>query len=278
MAGMRRSEVSALRWADIVDGTDGDGMLGYDSKLVDTDCFSGLQAACGSEFGSLFHCRFRALFVGWVVTEVTRYAPALACSASSAAPRCLHGLRAPEPCSPVHALASAPSRTRRAHPPAPCDTTSAAPDRTPGHTSVWQSPVERARSKSPPVAVPAARTQRQLLLRHQSYRRLARPPPPAAARCRARLRTAFTPAPRRRRRTPGRRRRAHRAARSTSSAFPVLAAYVAELHDTGHAATPRYAARVFQIGSAESGSTIWPAACGRPANLVVRVPPFDHPK
>ena len=38
---------------------------------------------------------------------------------SSAAPRCLHGLRAPEPCSPVHALASAPSRTRRAHPPAP---------------------------------------------------------------------------------------------------------------------------------------------------------------
>ena len=27
MAGMRRSEVSALRWADIVDATDGDGML-----------------------------------------------------------------------------------------------------------------------------------------------------------------------------------------------------------------------------------------------------------
>ena len=27
MAGMRRSEVSALRWADIVDSTDGDGIL-----------------------------------------------------------------------------------------------------------------------------------------------------------------------------------------------------------------------------------------------------------
>ena len=27
MAGMRRSEVSALRWADVVDSTDGDGML-----------------------------------------------------------------------------------------------------------------------------------------------------------------------------------------------------------------------------------------------------------
>ena len=34
------------------------------------------------------------------------------------------------------------------------------------------------------------------------------------------------------------------------------AAYVAELHDTGHAATRRHAARVFQMGSAESGSTI----------------------
>ena len=27
MAGMRRSEVSALRWADVVDSTDGDGIL-----------------------------------------------------------------------------------------------------------------------------------------------------------------------------------------------------------------------------------------------------------
>ena len=27
MAGMRRSEVSALRWADVVDSADGDGML-----------------------------------------------------------------------------------------------------------------------------------------------------------------------------------------------------------------------------------------------------------
>ena len=27
MAGMRRSEVSALRWADVTDSTDGDGML-----------------------------------------------------------------------------------------------------------------------------------------------------------------------------------------------------------------------------------------------------------
>ena len=27
MAGMRRSEVSALRWADVADSTDGDGML-----------------------------------------------------------------------------------------------------------------------------------------------------------------------------------------------------------------------------------------------------------
>ena len=27
MAGMRRSEVSALRWADVVDATDSDGML-----------------------------------------------------------------------------------------------------------------------------------------------------------------------------------------------------------------------------------------------------------
>ena len=27
MAGMRRSEVSALRWADVVDSTDGDGVL-----------------------------------------------------------------------------------------------------------------------------------------------------------------------------------------------------------------------------------------------------------
>ena len=27
MAGMRRSEVSALRWADVVDSTDGDGLL-----------------------------------------------------------------------------------------------------------------------------------------------------------------------------------------------------------------------------------------------------------
>ena len=27
MAGMRRSEVSALRWADVVDSTEGDGML-----------------------------------------------------------------------------------------------------------------------------------------------------------------------------------------------------------------------------------------------------------
>ena len=27
MAGMRRSEVSALRWADVVDATDGDGVL-----------------------------------------------------------------------------------------------------------------------------------------------------------------------------------------------------------------------------------------------------------
>ena len=41
---------------------------------------------------------------------------------------------------------------------------------------------------------------------------------------------------------------------------PTLAAYIAELHDTGHDAT----------GSAESGSTIkvpvWPVADGRPAN------------
>ena len=27
MAGMRRSEVSALRWADVIDSTDGDGIL-----------------------------------------------------------------------------------------------------------------------------------------------------------------------------------------------------------------------------------------------------------
>ena len=27
MAGMRRSEVSALRWANVVESTDGDGML-----------------------------------------------------------------------------------------------------------------------------------------------------------------------------------------------------------------------------------------------------------
>ena len=27
MAGMRRSDVSALCWADVVDSTDGDGML-----------------------------------------------------------------------------------------------------------------------------------------------------------------------------------------------------------------------------------------------------------
>ena len=27
MAGMRRSEVSALRWIDVSDSTDGDGML-----------------------------------------------------------------------------------------------------------------------------------------------------------------------------------------------------------------------------------------------------------
>ena len=60
------------------------------------------------------------------------------------------------------------------------------------------------------------------------------------------------------------------------------AAYVNELHDTGHAATPRHAAWVFQMGSAESGATIKVRSAVRPQTpgqrMVVRVPPFDHPK
>ena len=34
MAGMRRSEVSTLRWADVVDATDGDGLVTTNKKAI----------------------------------------------------------------------------------------------------------------------------------------------------------------------------------------------------------------------------------------------------
>ena len=58
-------------------------------------------------------------------------------------------------------------------------------------------------------------------------------------------------------------------------------ATTAERTMTGQA-DPRHAARVFQMGSAESGSTIKVRSAVRPQTasqrMVVRVPPFDHPK
>ena len=60
------------------------------------------------------------------------------------------------------------------------------------------------------------------------------------------------------------------------------AAYVAEALRHRARRTTRHAALVFQMGSAESGSTIKVRSAGRPQTggqrMVVRAPPFDHPK